>query len=76
MPHSVRGPLSPKIERGTKFTGLKAALGDHFSAGAAVLVSYWGEDSSFFPSLLSFQLQLSCVEANHIAKGISVVDHT
>lgn len=76
MPYSVRGPQSPKIQREEiKFTGLKAALGDRFGPGAAVLVCYWGEDCSFLPSLFASSFQLSGVEANHIAQRVWVVDH-
>lgn len=49
-----------------KFTGLKAALGDHFGPGA-VVVCYWGEDCSFLPALFGSSFQLSPVEANRIA---------
>ena len=77
MPRSVKEPLSPRIQREEiKFTGLKAALGDHFGPGAAVLVCYWGEDCSFLPSLFASSFQLSRVEANRIAQGVWVVDHT
>lgn len=56
---AVRGPVSPKIQRGEmKLTALEAAVGDYLGTGAAILACCWGENCCFLPPFSLFSAEL------------------
>lgn len=67
---AVRGPVSPKIQRGEmKLTALEAAVGDYLGTGAAILACCWGENCCFLPPFSLFSAEL-CWSQQHCIRGL------